>query len=144
MRAREAIAHAVDAPSLIRILLAGYARSVTALLTSRHFGYDPKISGYPQDLAKVKQMLAESGHPGGLTLVFTTSPTYDQRIIQAIQGQLEQAGVTVRTQSYDFGTYLQKIQSPQHDWGDLRYGQWSCSCLDADGVIYPLFHTGSI
>ncbi|HET9002044.1 MAG TPA: ABC transporter substrate-binding protein [bacterium] len=144
VRAREAIAHAVDAPSLIRILLAGYARSVTALLTSRHFGYDAKIPGYPHDLAKVKQMLAESGHAGGLTLVFTTSPTYDQRIIQAIQGQLEQAGVTVKTQSYDFGTYLQKIQSPQHDWGDLRYGQWSCSCLDADGVIYPLFHTGSI
>jgi peptide/nickel transport system substrate-binding protein len=79
-----------------------------------------------------------------MALVFTTSPTYDPRIIQAIQGQLQQAGVTVRLQSYDFGTYLQKIQSPQHDWGDIRYGQWSCACLDADGVIYPLFHTGSI
>jgi peptide/nickel transport system substrate-binding protein len=144
VRAREAIAHAVDAPSLIRILLAGYARPVTQLLTSRHLGYDPKIQGYPHDLAKAKQLLAESGHPSGLTLVFTTSPTYDQRIIQAIQGQLEQAGVIVKIQSYDFGTYLQKIQSPQHDWGDLRYGQWSCACLDADGVIYPLFHTGSI
>ena len=143
-RARAAIAHAVDAPSLIRILLAGYARPVTELLTSRHVGYDPKIPGYPHDLAKATQLLAESAHAGGLTLVFTTSPTYDQRIIQAIQGQLEQAGVTVKIQSYDFGTYLQKIQSPQHDWGDLRYGQWSCSCLDADGVIYPLFHTGSI
>ena len=23
-------------------------------------------------------------------------------------------------------------------------GLWSCGCLDADGTIYPLFHTGSI
>jgi peptide/nickel transport system substrate-binding protein len=44
----------------------------------------------------------------------------------------------------DQPTYLKKIQGPEHDWGDIRYGQWSCSCLDADGVIYPLFHTGSI
>jgi len=141
---REAIAHAINTRALIQILLSGYARPVTQLLTSKHIGYDPKITGYTFDLARSRQLLAAAGRPGGLTLTFTTSPTYDQRIVQAIQGQLQQAGITVRLQSYDFGTYLQKIQAPQHDWGDLRYGQWSCSCLDADGVIYPLFHTGSI
>jgi peptide/nickel transport system substrate-binding protein len=143
-QAREAIAHAINGPALMQVLLSGYALPVTQFLTAKHLGYDPKLSGYDYNVAKSRQLLAAAGHAGGLTLVFTTSPTYDQRIIQAIQGQLQQAGITVRLQSYDFGTYLQKIQSPQHDWGDLRYGQWSCACLDADGVIYPLFHTGSI
>jgi peptide/nickel transport system substrate-binding protein len=144
VQAREAIAHAINRPALMQILLSGYALPVTEFLTGKHVGYDPKLNGYEYNLAKSRQLLAAAGHPGGLALTFTTSPTYDQRIVQAIQGQLQQAGVTVRLQSYDFGTYLQKIQSPQHDWGDLRFGQWSCACLDADGVIYPLFHTGSI
>jgi peptide/nickel transport system substrate-binding protein len=144
VQVREAIAHAVNRPALMQILLSGYALPVTEFLTAKHLGYDPKISGYDYSVAKSRQLLAAAGHPGGLTLTFTTSPTYDQRIVQAIQGQLQQAGISVRLQSYDFGTYLQKIQSPQHDWGDLRYGQWSCACLDADGVVYPLFRTGSI
>jgi peptide/nickel transport system substrate-binding protein len=143
-QAREAIAHAINRPALMQILLSGYALPVTQFLTAKHVGYDPKISGYDYSVAKSRQLLSAAGHPTGLTLTFTTSPTYDQRIVQAIQGQLQQAGITVRLQSYDFGTYLQKIQSPQHDWGDLRFGQWSCACLDADGVIYPLFRTGSI
>lgn len=144
VQAREAIAHAINRPALMQILLSGYALPVTQFLTAKHLGYDPKVSGYDYSLGKSRQLLAAAGHAGGLTLTFTTSPTYDQRIVQAIQGQLQQAGITVRLQSYDFGTYLQKIQSPQHDWGDLRYGQWSCACLDADGVVYPLFRSGSI
>jgi peptide/nickel transport system substrate-binding protein len=128
----------------VQSLLAGYARPAEEFLTPAHIGYDPAIPGYRYDPVAAKRLLAEAGHAGGLTLTFTTSPTYDQRIVQAIQGELAQVGINVQLQSYDFGTYLQKIQSPQHDWGDIRFGQWSCACLDADGVIYPLFHTGSI
>ena len=144
VRLREATLDAIDTHALVQSLLAGYARPVREFLTPAHVGYDPGISGYKYDPAATKRLLAETGHAGGLTLTFTTSPTYDQRIIQAVQGQLGQAGINVRLQSYDFGTYLQKVQSPQHDWGDIRFGAWSCACLDADGVIYPLFHTGSI
>ncbi len=143
-RVREAVVDAIDTRALAQSLLGGYAQPVREFLTSAHVGYDKAIAGYKYDPAASKRLLAEAGHAGGLTLVFTTSPTYDQRIVQALQGQLAQAGINVKIQSYDFGTYLQKIQSPQHDWGDLRFGQWSCACLDADGVIYPLFHTGSI
>ena len=144
VRLREAIAYAIDTKSLIDNLLSGYGKQVPELLTPLHVGYDPKIPGYPYDPAKAKQLLAAAGDSSGLNLTFTTSPTYDQRIVQAIQGELQQVGVTVKIQSYDFATYLNKVQSPQHNWGDLRFGQWSCACLDADGVIYPLFHTGSI
>ena len=144
LRVREAAVDSIDTRALVQSLLAGYARPVKEFLTSAHVGYDPAIPGYTYSPAAVKQLLTQAGHAGGLTLTFTTSPTYDQRVIQAVQGQLAQAGINVRLQSYDFGTYLQKVQSPQHDWGDIRFGAWSCACLDADGVIYPLFHTGSI
>lgn len=144
VRVREAVAHAIDTRTLVHDLLGGYARPLNEFLTPKHIGYDPAIPGYKYDPALAKRLLSEAGYAHGLTIVFTTSPTYDQRIVQAVQGQLAQVGINVKIQSYDFGTYLQRIQSPRHDWGDLRFGQWSCACLDADGVIYPLFHTGSI
>ena len=53
-------------------------------------------------------------------------------------------GLKVEIRNTDQATYLKKVQDPKHDWGGVRFGRWSCSCLDADGVIYPLFHTGEI
>ncbi len=141
---RQAIAYALNDRELITALLAGQARKLNGLLTPQHLGYDPNLPGFAYDPAKAKALLAEAGYPSGVTLTFTTSPQYDQRIVQAIQGELSESGINAKLQSYDFATYLRRIQGPQHDWGDIRFGQWSCACLDADGVLYPLFHTGSI
>jgi peptide/nickel transport system substrate-binding protein len=77
-------------------------------------------------------------------MTFITSPAYNQVIVQAIQGDLARVGMKVKISTSDQATYLKKIQSPAHDWGDIRYGRWSCSCLDADGTLYPLFHAGTI
>jgi len=141
---RQAIAYALNDREMITALLGGQARKLNGLLTPQHTGYDPALTGFAYDPSKAKALLAEAGYPSGVALAFTTSPQYDQRIVLAIQGQLARSGIQVKLQSYDFATYLRRVQSPQHDWGDIRYGQWSCACLDADGVIYPLFHTGSI
>ena len=141
---RQAIAYALNDRELITSLLAGQARKLNGLLTPQHLGYDPNLPGFAYDPARAKARLGEAGYGSGVTLTFTTSPQYDQRVIQAIQGELAGAGINAKLQSYDFGTYLRRIQGPQHDWGDVRYGQWSCACLDADGVLYPLFHSGSI
>ncbi|HLJ61699.1 MAG TPA: ABC transporter substrate-binding protein, partial [bacterium] len=131
---REAIAYALNDREMITALLAGQARKLNGLLTPQHAGYDPRLPGFAYDPSKAKALLVEAGYPSGVSLTFTTSPQYDQRIVQAIQGELARVGVQVKLQSYDFATYLHKVQSPQHDWGDIRFGQWSCACLDADGV----------
>jgi peptide/nickel transport system substrate-binding protein len=77
-------------------------------------------------------------------LTFATSPSYDPELIQTIQSDLQAVGITVNISNTDQATYLSKVQDKSHDWGSLRVGLWSCSCLDADGVLLPLFHTGSI
>lgn len=141
---REAIAAAIDPKKIIDTLLGGQAEPVRTLLTPLHFGYDASLPAFAYDPQKAKEALARAGLGSGVTVTFLTSPVYDQGIVQAIQGQLEAVGITVKIQSTDFPTYLKKIQGPEHDWGDIRFGQWSCACLDADGVIYPLFRTGSI
>lgn len=141
---REAIVAAIDPKKMIETLLNGQAEITREMLTSLHVGYDDSVPGFSYDPQKAKDALARAGLAGGVTLTFLTSPAFDQRIVQAIQGQLEAVGIIAKIQTVDQPTYLKKIQSPERDWGDIRFGQWSCACLDADGVIYPLFRTGSI
>jgi oligopeptide/dipeptide ABC transporter ATP-binding protein len=80
----------------------------------------------------------------GATVVMATSPSFNPQIVQAIQADLAAVGLEVEIHNTDQATHLKKVQAPAHDWGAVRFGRWSCSCLAADGVVYPLFHTGGI
>jgi peptide/nickel transport system substrate-binding protein len=140
---RRAVAAAIDYDALIKNLQRGYARPVNSLLTPLSFGYDRALPDDRYDPAAARRLLAQAG-ARGKTVVMDTSPSFNPQIVQAIQANLADAGLKVQIRSTDQPTYLKKVQDPGHNWGSLRFGRWSCSCLDADGVIYPLFHTGGI
>lgn len=140
---RKAISLAIDYRSLISNLENGYARQVNSVLTPLAFGYPKDLPDFTYDPAQAKALLAQAG-ASGQTVVMATSPTYDPLIVQAIQADIQAIGLKVQIQNTDQATYLKKVQSPTHNWGSIRFGQWSCSCLDADGVAYPLFRTGTI
>lgn len=140
---REAIAYAIDYPSIIANLEHGYAKPVKEVLTPASFGYTNTVAGFQYNPTKAKQLLAAANNPHP-NLVLPTSPSFSTTVVQAIQADLEAVGFTVQIVTTDQPTFLKNIQAPTHNWGSIRYGIWSCSCLDADGTIYPLFHTGSI
>jgi peptide/nickel transport system substrate-binding protein len=140
---RKAISMAIDYKSLVNNLESGYARQVDSVLTPLSEGYPSKLTDYTYDPAQAKAMLKQAG-ASGKTVIMATSPTYDPQIVQAIQANIEDVGLKVQIQNTDQATYLKKVQSPAHNWGSIRFGQWSCSCLDADGVAYPLFRSGTI
>ena len=142
-RVRQAISMAIDYSSLISELEQGYAKRVNSVLTPLAVGYPTALPDYTFDKAKAKALVAQAGDTGK-TIVMATSPTYDPQIVQSIQANIQDIGLKVSIQNTDQATYLKKVQSPAHDWGSIRFGQWSCSCLDADGVAYPLFRTGTI
>ncbi|GAB2998170.1 oligopeptide/dipeptide ABC transporter ATP-binding protein [Amycolatopsis acidiphila] len=142
-RVRKAIAEAIDYDALIKNLQRGYARPINSMATPLAFGYDPSLPDNRHDPGDAKRLLREAGAVGG-KLVMATSPSFDPQVVQAIQGDLAAVGLQVEIQNSDQATYLKKVQDPSHDWGSIRFGKWSCSCLDSDGVIYPLFHTGEI
>jgi peptide/nickel transport system substrate-binding protein len=143
VRVRQAIAYALDRQLIIDALLGGYGRPVDILLTPANFGYIPDVKGYPYDPAKARQLLKEAGAEGA-ELTFITSPVYDQRIVQAIQQMLGEVGLAVSISSTDQRTFLQRRQGRPEEAGSLSLGRWSCACQDADGVIFPLFHSDSI
>ncbi|MFI6344375.1 ABC transporter substrate-binding protein [Streptomyces sp. NPDC050560] len=142
-RVRRAISLAIDYKSLISALEQGYAKQVNSVLTPLAEGYPKALKNYAYDPAEARDLVRRAG-ARGKTVVMATSPTYDPQIVQVIQAYIQDTGLKVAIRNTDQATYLKKVQGPSHDWGSIRFGQWSCSCLDADGVAYPLFHTGTV
>jgi peptide/nickel transport system substrate-binding protein len=142
-RVREAIAHAIDRDTIIEALLKGYAKPVNVPLTPASFGYVGDIPAYGYDPARAKALLKEAGIAPGTKVSFLTSPVFDQRIVQAVQQMLNDVGLDASLQTVDLATYLKLRQGRPDEAGDVSYFRWSCGCQDADGTLFPLFHSSS-
>jgi peptide/nickel transport system substrate-binding protein len=142
VRVRQAIAMAIDRDSIISALLEGYAKPVNIMLTPASFGYVPDIKAWPFDPDRARAVIKEAG-AAGASLTFLTSPAYDRRITEAVQQMLGDIGLRVSIVQLDQPGFLKRRQGPPDDAGSLSQGRWSCACQDADGVIFPLFRSGS-
>ncbi len=140
---REAITHAVNIPLMIKTLLQGYGRQVNTTLTPIGFGYDANLPNYSYNPTLAKQLLKQAGYHGQ-PMVFATSPSYPTLVIQSIQQQLSKVGIPVQIVSTTQATYLQKVQSPLHSWGNIRMGAWQGTWPDASTYLYPMFYSKSI
>ncbi len=143
VRVREAIAHAIDRDTLIAALLKGYAKPVNEPLTPASFGFDPDIPAYGYAPDQARALLKQAGLAPGAKMKFLTSPVFDQRVVQALQQMLSDVGIDAGITSVDAPTYLRLRQGRPDEAGDVSYFRWSCGCQDADGTLFPLFHSSS-
>jgi peptide/nickel transport system substrate-binding protein len=124
-------------------LLKGYAKSVNEPLTPASFGFDPKIPDYGYNPDKARALLKDAGITPQTKFVFLTSPVFDQRVVQALQQMLADVGINAKIETVDIATYLKMRQATPQEAGDVSYFRWSCGCEDADGTLFPLFHSSS-
>jgi len=127
-RVRQAIAMAIDRDAIITSLQQGYAKPVNIVLTPANFGYIADISSWPYDPDRARALIKEAGAEGAV-LSFITSPSYDRRLNEAVQQMLGDVGLKVEISVTDQPTFLRRRQGTPED---------------ADGVIFPLFRSGSI
>nr|WP_047578294.1 ABC transporter substrate-binding protein [Methylobacterium sp. ZNC0032] len=140
---RLAAAYALDKQAMIDGLLGGYDKPVPELLTPASFGWVDGIKAPEHDLAKAKALIAEAGAAAKAEIDLATAPVFDQRIVQAIQQMLTEAGFNVKIAMSDMATYLKRAQAGPEATSLLSFGRWSCACQDADGVLFPLLHKSS-
>jgi peptide/nickel transport system substrate-binding protein len=142
LKVRQAIAYAIDKQGLIDALLQGYGKPVNIIGAEPIFGYAPEIKGYEYNPDKAKALVKEAKAEGA-ELTFLTSPAYDRRIVEAIQQMVNDVGLKVNVVTMDQATFLRRRQGTPAEAGNIAIGIWSCACQDADGIIFPLFRTGS-
>ena len=140
---RQAMAYGVDKQGLIDGLQNGNDKLASTMLTREMAGWSD-LAGYPYDPEKAKQLVAQAGPLAKEEIVFATAPSYDQRIVQAVQQMLTDIGLKVRIEMMDQPTFLKAVQTGDlNSRPHLSFGRWSCACMDADGVVYPLMHSSS-
>ncbi|WP_342358881.1 ABC transporter substrate-binding protein [Terrarubrum flagellatum] len=140
---RQAIAYAIDKQAITEGVLGGYEKPMPEVLTPAHAGWVAGIKDHPYDLAKAKALIAEAGPKAKQEISLVTAPVYDQRVVQAIQQMLNQAGLNVKIEMTDMGQWLRRMQSGADSIPQMAFSRWSCGCQDADGVLFPLLHSSS-
>ncbi len=142
-KVRQAVGLAIDKAGLTEGILGGFDKPMPELLTPAIFGWVDDVPKVPFDLAKAKALIAEAGPAAKAEVELATAPVFDQRIVQAIQQMLVDAGLNVKIGMSDMASYLKRAQAGPDATSMLSFGRWSCACQDADGVLFPLIHKSS-
>jgi peptide/nickel transport system substrate-binding protein len=138
---RRALAASIDPKLIVDALLGGYGEVTRVMLTPVHSGYTDEVDPFEYDLEAARQAKTAAGDVGSIQ--FNTAPPYNQNVVQALQQFASQAGLAVEIVMRDMPTHLQLLQGDPQKAPNMNFGRWSCACLDADGVLYPLFHSES-
>ncbi len=137
VRVRQAIAYAIDREEICGFAYFGLCEAIqgpTGTGSPWYYDYAP----YEQDLDKARELLAEAGYPDGFELELLPTVEYGETVAaaQALQGQLEEIGITVTINAPQWTEWLELE-------GNFLYDIYICSwngLIDADAYYY-LQHT---
>ncbi len=142
-RVRTAIAHAIDKQGIVDGILGGFEAPVSQLVSPASFGFVEGIEAPAYDLEQARALIAEVGESASLPFSILTAPVYDQRVVQALQQMLAEAGFNASIEMTDMGNWMQQMQSGPEVIPQTAFSRWSCGCQDADGIMYPILHSSS-
>ena len=143
LRVRQAISMAVDRTRLIK-LLSGAADPLTQLYPAGLPGHQDGAAGelYPYDVAKAKSLLAEAGFPNGFkTTLYSHNVDPWPKVLQSIQQDLEQIGISADLKVLDRATYWTLIGKPGACGVGLN--DWWMDFPDPSDFIIPLYSKSS-
>jgi len=138
---RRAINHAVNKQSLVDNLYQGLALPAVNPIPPTLWGYNRDIAGYEYNPDKARQLLKEAGFPNGFKTTLWAMPVprpympQPMKIAQAIQADLHAVGIEAELVTFEWGTYLDKVQRGQHDMALLG---WTGDNGDPDNFLYVL------
>jgi peptide/nickel transport system substrate-binding protein len=130
LKVRQAIAYAIDVPSLIKYLWRDQADPASGILPPNLWAYEPDVRKYARDLARAGKLLDEAGYPrpnpsGGaprFTLTYKTSTEELSRLEAiVIQQQLREVGIHVEIRSFEFATFYSDIVRGDFQMYSLRW-----------------------
>jgi peptide/nickel transport system substrate-binding protein len=94
VRVRQAMSYAIDTQTINKTLNYGFAVANNQWGVPGFYSYSPKVSGYPYNPKKAKQLLAQAGYPNGFKTKFFANAKF-VNLNTAIQSYLAQVGIQV-------------------------------------------------
>ena len=147
---RIAISYAVDRQAICDTALQGTRSPATNMLA---VGVPGSVEGGwiytspTKDVDKANEYFDKAGYPANadgkrdLTLTFSSNTgSSNEQILQMVMADLEACGVTCELNLQEWAAYIDSLQSMDYQIGRLG---WTIQVPYADGVLQPLFYTGS-
>ncbi len=141
---RRAASLSIDRQGIVDGLLMAGEVPLAQMASPAHFGYAEGIEPFEYDPDAARAITEANPELAATPVTLATAPVFDQRIVQAVQQMLDDAGFSVEISMTDMPTYLADAQAEDRaERPALSFGRWSCACQDADGIAYPLLHSSS-
>ncbi|MDB2407805.1 ABC transporter substrate-binding protein [Jannaschia sp.] len=140
---RRAASLAIDREGITVGLLQAGEVPMSQMSSPAHFGYNADLPLFEYDPDQAAEIVAAHPDLAATPVTLATAPVFDQRIVQAVQQMLNDAGFNVEISMTDMPTYLGIVRSDPAENSELSFGRWSCACQDADGIAYPTLHSDS-
>ncbi|MER5933656.1 ABC transporter substrate-binding protein [Streptomyces sp. NPDC002054] len=146
-KVRQAISHAINRTSVINAAGgSALAEPATTFLPEKEaFGftpYDHFPAGKTGDPAKAKQLLAEAGHPNGLTITLTHSTAQNRQtgpeVATAVQQALAAAGITVKLEGLENNAFNERRWDAKNTPG-FFLSRWGADWPSGGPFLAPIF-----
>jgi len=142
VRARRAVAHAVDASLVVKTVQYGCGVPARGILPPAIPGAPAAEARLPHDPPRARRLLAEAGVTGGphrprLTYHYNTG-TPNQRLAELLQAQLRDVGIDLELRRLDWAAYLTLVDEGQT--GFYRQA-WIADYPDPENFLTVLFHS---
>jgi len=142
VRVRQAISHAINKSAIVQALYPGTAIVAKNFLPPLVWGYNGDFDDYNYNPDRARVLLREAGYPNGFRTTLWVMPVGRSyfpeplKVANAIQGDLRAVGIEAEIVTYNWDTYLSKIDAGEHALAMLG---WIPDFPDPDDYLFPLF-----
>lgn len=145
---RKAISFCIDRPRFIELFQNGRGKVAHGFIPPVMDGYDPAIadrSFSTLDLVKAREYLKEAerlhGGPfGRLRLAIGGTDTTYRQMVQFIQSNIAQLGLTVEVELFDWPTFLEKLRNGSHQ---IFFSGWMADYPDVENFLQVYYSKNS-
>jgi ABC-type transport system substrate-binding protein len=140
-RVRTAVNMAIDKARIVADVYKDTGTVAKNPLPPTLWGYADEVQDFAHDPDAAKKLLAEAGRGDGFACTLYYMPVSrpympdGKKVAEAIQLDLRSVGIDARLTTYDWATYLDKVNTGEHDMALLG---WSGDNGDPDNFLYNL------
>jgi peptide/nickel transport system substrate-binding protein len=149
VHARRALQYATDKQTLIQVVLFGVGVEATSFMPRGALYWNDTLEGFPYDVAKAQEEMAQSATPDGFPLTLTTIAGFadDETLATALKDMWSQIGVDVTINPEETSVYNESFNMGRFQAMSVY---WTNDIVDPDELVgfavltegADAFHTG--
>ena len=151
LKVRQAIALAIDKPTLIKVGFDGHAQAAKSMVPPRMWSHDDTLVDHAFDVERAKQLMKEAAAEGGfelplelnLSVMSQARPYMPQptTIAAFLKDSLREIGIELSVSNRDVNEHFKHLMSGGHQLG---LAGWTSDNSDPDNFLYQLLDPDNI